>query len=37
MAAIYHILYEDLSPRDAIKKLMTRELKDELEAMEETW
>jgi glycerol-3-phosphate dehydrogenase (NAD(P)+) len=35
--AVYHILYEDLSPKDAIKKLMSRELKDELEAMEETW
>ena len=27
----------NLAPRDAIKKLMTRELKDELEAMNETW
>ena len=35
--AVYRILYEDLSPRDTVKKLMTRELKDELEAMEETW
>ncbi|MBM4273750.1 MAG: NAD(P)-dependent glycerol-3-phosphate dehydrogenase [Deltaproteobacteria bacterium] len=35
--AVYRILYEDLAPRDAIKKLMTRELKDELEAMSETW
>jgi glycerol-3-phosphate dehydrogenase (NAD(P)+) len=35
--AVFRILYEGLSPRDAIKKLMTRELKDELEAMTETW
>jgi glycerol-3-phosphate dehydrogenase (NAD(P)+) len=35
--AVYRILYEDLAPKDAIKKLMTRELKDELEAMTETW
>lgn len=35
--AVYRILYEDLGPRDAIKKLMARELKDELEAMTETW
>jgi glycerol-3-phosphate dehydrogenase (NAD(P)+) len=35
--AVYHILYEDLSPKEAIKKLMSRELKDELEAMQETW
>jgi len=26
-----------LSPREAVKKLMSRELKDELEAMTETW
>jgi glycerol-3-phosphate dehydrogenase (NAD(P)+) len=37
VAAVYKILYEDLAPRDAIKKLMARELKDELEAMTETW
>jgi glycerol-3-phosphate dehydrogenase (NAD(P)+) len=37
VTAIYKILYDNLAPRDAIKKLMTRELKDELEAMEETW
>jgi glycerol-3-phosphate dehydrogenase (NAD(P)+) len=37
VAAVYKILYEELSPKDAIKKLMTRELKDELEAMTETW
>jgi glycerol-3-phosphate dehydrogenase (NAD(P)+) len=35
--AVYHILYEGLSPKEAIKKLMSRELKDELEAMQETW
>jgi glycerol-3-phosphate dehydrogenase (NAD(P)+) len=35
--AVYKILYQDLAPKDAIKKLMTRELKDELEAMTETW
>jgi len=35
--AVYHILYEDLSPKEAIKKLMSRELKDELEAMKESW
>jgi glycerol-3-phosphate dehydrogenase (NAD(P)+) len=35
--AVYKILYEGLAPKDAIKKLMTRELKDELEAMTETW
>ena len=35
--AVYRILYEDLSPKEAIKKLMSRELKDELEAMKETW
>jgi len=35
--AVYKILYEDLPPREAIKKLMARELKDELEAMTETW
>jgi glycerol-3-phosphate dehydrogenase (NAD(P)+) len=35
--AVYLILYEGLSPKEAIKKLMSRELKDELEAMQETW
>lgn len=35
--AVYRILYKNLSPKEAIKKLMTRELKDELEAMTETW
>jgi len=35
--AVFRILYEGLAPREAIKKLMTRELKDELEAMTETW
>ena len=37
VTAIYKILYDGLAPKDAIKKLMTRELKDELEAMTETW
>ena len=37
VAAVYRILYEGLAPREAIRKLMTRELKDELEAMTETW
>jgi glycerol-3-phosphate dehydrogenase (NAD(P)+) len=35
--AVYRILYESFSPKEAIKKLMSRELKDELEAMTETW
>jgi len=35
--AVYRIVHEDLSPKEAIKKLMSRELKDELEAMKETW
>jgi len=35
--AVFGILYEGLAPKEAIKKLMTRELKDELEAMTETW
>jgi glycerol-3-phosphate dehydrogenase (NAD(P)+) len=35
--AMYRILYEGFSPKEAIKKLMSRELKDELEAMTETW
>lgn len=35
--AVYQILYEDLSPKEAVRKLMSRELKDELEAMEESW
>jgi glycerol-3-phosphate dehydrogenase (NAD(P)+) len=35
--AVYHILYDGLAPREAVKKLMSRELKDELEAMKETW
>ena len=35
--AVYQILYEELSPKEAVKKLMSRELKDEIEAMEETW
>mgnify|MGYP001827808758 CR=1 FL=1 len=29
--AMYHILYEDLSPKDAVYRLMTRELKQELD------
>jgi glycerol-3-phosphate dehydrogenase (NAD(P)+) len=37
VTAIFKILYEGLAPREAIKKLMTRELKDEMEAMTETW
>lgn len=35
--AVYRVLHEELSPKEAIKKLMSRELKDELEAMTETW
>jgi glycerol-3-phosphate dehydrogenase len=35
--AVYHILYEGLAPKEAVKKLMSRELKNELEAMKETW
>jgi glycerol-3-phosphate dehydrogenase (NAD(P)+) len=35
--AVYHILYKGLAPKEAVKKLMSRELKDELEAMKETW
>jgi glycerol-3-phosphate dehydrogenase (NAD(P)+) len=35
--AVYRIAHEGLGPREAIKKLMSRELKDELEAMTETW
>ncbi|MGB8993444.1 MAG: NAD(P)H-dependent glycerol-3-phosphate dehydrogenase [Desulfobaccales bacterium] len=37
VAALYKILYENLAPKEAIKKLMARELKDEIEAMTETW
>ncbi len=37
VAALYRILYDGLAPREAIKKLMTRELKDELEAISDTW
>jgi glycerol-3-phosphate dehydrogenase (NAD(P)+) len=37
VTAIYKILYEGLGPKEAIKKLMTRELKDEMEAMTQTW
>jgi glycerol-3-phosphate dehydrogenase (NAD(P)+) len=35
--AVYHILYKGLAPKEAVRKLMSRELKDELEAMKETW
>jgi glycerol-3-phosphate dehydrogenase (NAD(P)+) len=37
VAAVYRIVYEGLAPKEAIKKLMTRQLKDELEAMAESW
>ena len=37
VSAVYKILYEGLTPKEAIRKLMARELKDELEAMTETW
>jgi glycerol-3-phosphate dehydrogenase (NAD(P)+) len=37
VTASYKILYEGLAPKEAIKKLMARELKDEMEAMTETW
>jgi glycerol-3-phosphate dehydrogenase (NAD(P)+) len=37
VTALYKILYENLAPKEAIKKLMARELKDEIEAMAETW
>jgi glycerol-3-phosphate dehydrogenase (NAD(P)+) len=37
VTATYKILYEGLAPKEAIKKLMARELKDEMEAMTETW
>ncbi len=32
--AVYSILYEDLDPRDAVRQLMTRDLKSELEDLE---
>jgi glycerol-3-phosphate dehydrogenase (NAD(P)+) len=35
--AVYHILYSGFSLKEAIRRLMARELKDELEAMVETW
>lgn len=35
--AVYRILYQGLAPREAVKKLMSRQLKDELDAMTETW
>jgi glycerol-3-phosphate dehydrogenase (NAD(P)+) len=28
---VYHILYDDVSPRDALHRLMTRDLKHELD------
>ncbi|MBW1917500.1 MAG: NAD(P)-dependent glycerol-3-phosphate dehydrogenase [Deltaproteobacteria bacterium] len=34
---VYRILYEDHSPLEAIQKLMSRELKDEIDAMSQTW
>lgn len=34
---VYRILYEDRSPREAVQTLMTRELKDEIDAMSQTW
>lgn len=34
---VYRILYEDQPPRQAVKTLMTRELKDEIDAMAESW
>jgi glycerol-3-phosphate dehydrogenase (NAD(P)+) len=37
VTAMYKILYENLAPKEAIKKLMARELKDEMEAMTESW
>jgi glycerol-3-phosphate dehydrogenase (NAD(P)+) len=37
VTATYKILHEGLGPKEAIKKLMARELKDEMEAMTETW
>ncbi|MBM4285321.1 MAG: NAD(P)-dependent glycerol-3-phosphate dehydrogenase [Deltaproteobacteria bacterium] len=35
--AVFHILYEGLHPREAVRNLMSRDLKDELEAMTDTW
>lgn len=35
--AVYQILYTGLSLKEAIRRLMARELKDELEAMTESW
>ncbi|MFP3867660.1 MAG: NAD(P)H-dependent glycerol-3-phosphate dehydrogenase [Desulfobacteraceae bacterium] len=34
---VYYILYEDHSPQEAIQRLMARELKDEFDAMSQTW
>ncbi len=34
---VYRILYENQSPREAVRTLMTRALKDEIDAMAESW
>lgn len=34
---VYQILYENRSPKEAIRALMTRELKDEIYALTEAW
>jgi glycerol-3-phosphate dehydrogenase (NAD(P)+) len=34
---VYRILYEAQSPREAVRTLMTRELKDEIDAMAQSW
>ena len=34
---VYSILYENQSPREAVRTLMTRALKDEIDAMAESW
>jgi glycerol-3-phosphate dehydrogenase (NAD(P)+) len=34
---VYRTLYENQSPREAVKTLMTRALKDEIDAMAESW
>jgi glycerol-3-phosphate dehydrogenase (NAD(P)+) len=34
---VYRTLYEDQSPREAVMTLMTRALKDEIDAMAESW
>ena len=28
---VYHVLYDDVSPKDAVHRLMTRDLKQELD------